>query len=199
MLCFFLTPLIDSTIYRGDNRNSNAHNYRYVSFKGNHPCDAHPEGARRAEPNPGRIPSWPRCETRSPRCFSVGNARARYSHTEPSRAEPRRVVSRAFIIRALPPRGCRKHGRPCEKPGGKRGSSTDARFPMGLGRYTGYSYFAREASSRNTRRRKNGIRASEHSYLGQTCLYKSLRLFKNSAQKLPNFQKNFLNFFIYSS
>lgn len=31
---------------------------------------------------------------------------------------PRRVVSRAFIIRALPPRGCRKHGRPCENPAG---------------------------------------------------------------------------------
>lgn len=47
---------------------------------------------------------------RSPHCFSVGNARARYSHTAPRRAMPSRAESRAFIIRALPRTRCRKHG-----------------------------------------------------------------------------------------
>lgn len=106
----------------------------------------YPEGARRAVPNPGMPYSQlATLAARSPHCFSVGNARARYSHTA-----PRRVVSRAFIIRALPPRGCRKHGRPCENPAGSGALPPmhDFRWSRTLHHATGYSYFAREGSSR---------------------------------------------------
>lgn len=79
---------------------------------------AYPERARRAVlRTPAVFPAGRDAAARSPHCFSVGNARAHYSHTAPRHGE-----RRAFIIRALPPRVAAEHERPCENPAGSGGA-----------------------------------------------------------------------------
>lgn len=57
-------------------------------FEGGRPRRLPRKNEASGAPNPDRIfPAGRDAATRSPHCFSVGNARARYSHTAPRRVE----------------------------------------------------------------------------------------------------------------
>lgn len=88
-LLFFLTLLIAGPIYRANNQT-----HKIIDtflLKATIPMTLTPKERGERSRTPAVFPAG-HAATRSPHCFSVGNARARYSHTEPSRAEPRRVA-----------------------------------------------------------------------------------------------------------
>lgn len=160
---FFLTLFIVASRYRAGNIQMNKIIDTFLLKTTIPVTRTYPEGARRTVPNPGMPYSQlATLAARSPHCFSVGNARARYSHTA-----PRRVVSRAFIIRALPPRGCRKHGRPCENPAGSGALPPMHDFRWSRTLHHRILVLCARRLVANTRKRKNEIRASKHSYSGR--------------------------------
>lgn len=170
MLCFFLTPLI---VVRYIAPTIKIQTHKIIDtflLKATIPVTRTPKERGERSRTPAVFPAGHAARRVAPVAF-LWEMHVLAIHT-PRRAEPSRAAS-CRVARVhntcLTPARLPQTRTAVREPGGKRGSSTDARFPMGLGRYTGYSYFAREASSRNTRKRKNEIRASEHSYSAQTC------------------------------